>query len=355
MPKSLVQFLKGPKFRNTCIAIIVGLLLFSLLFLMYFTQIHPLIVFFLPDTSWCQGLEYYNNQAYLQYSDGNQFKQVLESNGCLDWGQVIDFCYVDNHLHDNPIYGKCGDVYSVDIQMAENIYTDIRADIIDSAKRCADMGVYKLYLTDYDAGEANDYLLYALCESAYIIRCILLTDHQQYSEDVLHFTFYFPNRSPLNWHCPYRNNPYIMITEYPNVYSIYVNGSQLTDMTAFVNSEINSAAIPFKTVIAKLGGSVIKDTTSETVISFNNFTYVFDYFRNTLCQLGKTHNYLYLPRDWHHGGTYQYVNEEMYIDNDSLKSLFEELGVSIIIDYDEEAVYVTEKGQYYKTGDGSLS
>lgn len=161
------------------ILILVGVMLCYL----YFFFLHPIVShFFVP--SWIyqngihKGLEYYDNDKYVEFESGEKFERLLSSTNYSSSGEVIDFYHIDNFFKDDPIRGKMCDVFALDIQLNDSVFYSIQ---FDDANLCNNMEDFKLYLlSEFTCESTSDIALIAACEQDRIIRIILITDAEQY-------------------------------------------------------------------------------------------------------------------------------------------------------------------------------
>lgn len=153
------------------------LLLLLLIVFLYYCAVEPVLTrYIIPTTCIHEGVAFYHNAQYLEFESGHSFLKVLNETAALESGVVFDFYHVDNHLRDNPLYGKMCDVFAIDIKTEPLAYTDTKSSIIESSEYCCSMDDYELYVLDVHTGVEEEIVLVALCDRMCYLRYILLTD-----------------------------------------------------------------------------------------------------------------------------------------------------------------------------------
>jgi hypothetical protein len=164
----------------------------------YYWAVEPILVrFIVPTTSIHDGIEYYNDAKYLDFESGSRFHDLLDDSDLVSNGVVVDFYHVDNHLRDNPIYGKMCDVFAVDVELNSAIYSNYQKTIITNCRYVCEMDDYDLYVRSEDT-EAREVVLLALSEYACVIRIILITDKEKEISE-LNYSTTLIMQSSLNW------------------------------------------------------------------------------------------------------------------------------------------------------------
>ena len=175
----MVQRNSGMKWLNSLInppKVLIVIFVLAIVLFLYYLVVEPILVrFIIPTTSIHDGSEYYNDETYLDFESGSRFYQLLDDSSFASNGVVVDFYHVDNHLRDNPIYGKICDVFAVDVKFNSAIYPNYRNEIINNCRYNCEIDDYELYLRSEDT-EAGEVVLLAISDQACIIRIILLTD-----------------------------------------------------------------------------------------------------------------------------------------------------------------------------------
>lgn len=123
-----------------------------------------------------QGLEYYSNNAYLRFEDGEAFHKVLTCFEISEKGKPVDFYYVDNYVEDNPLRGKMCDIYALDVVMSSEAYMSEKSTVKCSAVTWQGRGDFISYALPYDPVSDEKVIVVSFCEKAHIVRYIMITE-----------------------------------------------------------------------------------------------------------------------------------------------------------------------------------
>ena len=123
-----------------------------------------------------QGTEYYLNNSYLEFENGKDFQKFMQNLNISTKGIVIDFYYVDNHVEDNPIYGKMCDIYSVELELQPESFQKELSWVEENAVNRERKGDYMLYALPYDPTKDTYVQVIAFCNITYTARYIIITE-----------------------------------------------------------------------------------------------------------------------------------------------------------------------------------
>ena len=173
--KQLSGHTNGLKIGILIGAVVLAVLLVCLV--VYWWLFAPWVsTFFRSEDCIYKGLKYYHYDAYLQFEDGNAFREVLTSFGATDKGEPVDFYYVDNYVEDNPLYGKMCDTYALDVYLPAEAYWAEKASIQNSAATWQTIDAFACYALPYGSVLSENVIAVAFCDQAQIARYIMITE-----------------------------------------------------------------------------------------------------------------------------------------------------------------------------------
>lgn len=141
MEKSSVGSKRSKRIRIILI-VLLSVVVFAGMFYFHVAVISPIIHKFYISAKVYRGLEVYNSEIYLQHEDGQTFKDYFTSLEFWDEGEVADFYFGDNRVHDSPIYGKACDVFGIDIQLDKNKYQEVFSAFVEDGRYDRDLEHY---------------------------------------------------------------------------------------------------------------------------------------------------------------------------------------------------------------------
>lgn len=153
---------------------------------------------FISEKCIFQGLKYYQNDAYLQFENGKDFQGILSHFHLPGSGKVIDFYYVDNHVEDNPIYGKMCDIYALDISLPIGEYQDEKNSVITQAVTHQSRGDFVSYALPKLPETDDIVIVVSFCDKAQVVRYIMITE----LDTTEGFDQVFGMHANLNWDIP---------------------------------------------------------------------------------------------------------------------------------------------------------
>ena len=113
------------------------------LFAVFYWDIKGIFEYFFGYRSYiCQDLEVYTEDTYLDFDQGEKFKEYLKEAMC-DKGTATLFHYQDNYGADSKKYGKKGDIYILEIKLEEAEYLNYKEEIVRERTIYGE-GVYKV-------------------------------------------------------------------------------------------------------------------------------------------------------------------------------------------------------------------
>lgn len=156
-----------------CICITVG-------YFVYWSCIAPLwSEFFVPNNYIYTGLKYYEDGSYIDFQNGSDFHQFIQTWDVGSKGELIDFYYIDNCKMDNPVYGISSDIYAIDIQMDETEYkAEKMALLLYRANDKVDYYVrdYATYVLPSNLKSDGFLKIIAFCDEDCVVRYVFVTN-----------------------------------------------------------------------------------------------------------------------------------------------------------------------------------
>lgn len=158
------------------ISITGGLILCAICAVIYYAVFQPIVSHhFLVAKDIHEGVEFLENDSYTDFESGDEFQKFLVCTEYANYGEVVDFYHIDNHLRDNPFYGKMCDIFAVEIQSDASQCTELLND--DTLVSCGPIGDYMLFLwPDYEPDNEFYHGFIAINDAADTIRFVFLTD-----------------------------------------------------------------------------------------------------------------------------------------------------------------------------------
>ena len=148
------------------------------LFYLYWLVAAPIVSLYFLKSPDCivRGVDYYLDGTYLNYENGKDFEKLLSDFQVTSENHVIDFYYVDNYIEDNPIHGKMCDIYALDVAYPQDIYEQIKNNVLARAARHQISGEFTSYALPYDPMYGEIVEVVSFCDKAYVVRYIIITE-----------------------------------------------------------------------------------------------------------------------------------------------------------------------------------
>ena len=197
--KSSATF-SGSIARISLWSILFGIVLLCVIVL-YYWLLHPVISKHFLKPSIHTGIEVYENQLFMEFESGSRFVEVAHfAKELMPSGEVVDFYHIDNRIQDNPIHGKMHDLFSLDFQLDQQNYLQVKEVIErDCRKLFYSVDDYEIYASGFKTNRDDDYVFFALCDLNQVVRCILVTDPNYPPTDS--YNYWFILKQPyLNWY-----------------------------------------------------------------------------------------------------------------------------------------------------------
>lgn len=171
--------------------------MFFLLFLfIYWWALAPVVSrLFISEDCVYTGLDLYRSNAYLNFEDGVTFQKMVSGFTGPQKGKAIDFYYVDNHVEDNPIYGKMCDIYSLDFILPVNDYQAEKNMVQSTAETYQSIDDFISYALPYDSTNGEYISVVSFCDDMQLVRYSLITE----LDTVDGFDHVFGMHANLNW------------------------------------------------------------------------------------------------------------------------------------------------------------
>ena len=157
--------------------ILMAFLVLCAYVVIYFLVFAPIVSrFFFSEESIAKGVLYWQEERYLAFDKGRDFRELIERYEVESKGEIVDFYYIDNRVQDNPFYGKVLDIYALDIVTEPSIFYEEKQRMAEKAETSAWMHDYFMY-GFFDEAVADDSVVaVAFCDTTNSIRYMLITD-----------------------------------------------------------------------------------------------------------------------------------------------------------------------------------
>lgn len=160
---------------------------------LFWYAVAPIIQYFIPCVTY-HDMAYYTKGTYTDFEDGDDFRTMLKMHGVAEKGEVVDFWYLDRKWQDNPIHGKVGDYYIIDLQVQPDVFEAELNDVSSIAVAYQSVDDFVTYALPYDKEAFPWVQSICFCRETNTIRYIMMTERE--STDSYWFIFF---RLPVAW------------------------------------------------------------------------------------------------------------------------------------------------------------
>lgn len=163
--------------KKHVIVLALCLLISVVCFFLYWWALAPIVSRFISrEHCIYRGLEYYENDAYLEFENGEDFCKMLSTYRTGTDYDVTDFYYVDNYIEDNPLRGKMCDVYALDVKYSNTGFAAAMRKVLDNGTSKLIWSDFELYSIPYNPTLGELVYVIGVCEEVRIIRFIMITE-----------------------------------------------------------------------------------------------------------------------------------------------------------------------------------
>ena len=160
-----------------CLIFVSGILATLILAFVFLYVVHPVLAYsIIPPISQHHKVTHYTSGQYLEFEDGELFRDFTESLDFVDDGEIVDFFHADYWTRDNPFYGKACDYFILDLYFEELEYAQVKEFIENESAYskptwCGDYFCYNWFDADrgiaYAIAYRDESRIIRICMSTY--------------------------------------------------------------------------------------------------------------------------------------------------------------------------------------------
>lgn len=162
-----------------CLYTVLGIIATIVAGFVFLRFVHPVLAYtIIPPISQHHKVTHYTSGKYLEFEDGERFREFTESLDFVDDGEIVGFFHADYWTRDNPFFGKASDHFILDLYFEEAEYAQVK-EFLENNSAYGDPVTNIDYMC-YKWFEEDSGIAYAIAyrDESQIIRVCMSTDRE---------------------------------------------------------------------------------------------------------------------------------------------------------------------------------